>query len=250
MNLHDAAGLLGVHYQTAYRWVRDGSLSATKHHGSGYEITEAEVDRFARARSTPEAPPERMRVRNWNPYVDRLLDALLRGDELAARSLVEHLAAGSVSILEICEHVLAPCLAEIGERWHHGSVTVAVEHRATAICDRILARISTHPTGRPRGTVVVTTPAGDRHAMPSAMAALVLREDRWKVHHLGADVPDADVISLVVDVDADLVVISVTNNDVAANAADLIDKLTAAGRRTLLGKPGDSLASLVELART
>ena len=68
MNLKTAARRIGVHYQTAYRWVRSGELVAVKV-GAGYEISEAALERFqargrdgagagdARARSTAGSTP-------------------------------------------------------------------------------------------------------------------------------------------------------------------------------------------------
>ena len=50
MNLKEAARRLGVHYQTAYRWVRSGELVAVRI-GSRYEISDAAIGRF-RARRT------------------------------------------------------------------------------------------------------------------------------------------------------------------------------------------------------
>ena len=58
MNLKTAARRLGVHYQTAYRWVRSGQLVAVKV-GSGYEISEAALDRFLARRAAAERVPER-----------------------------------------------------------------------------------------------------------------------------------------------------------------------------------------------
>jgi excisionase family DNA binding protein len=42
MDLREAAGALGVHYQTAYGWVRQGVLPARKV-GRGYEVSEADA---------------------------------------------------------------------------------------------------------------------------------------------------------------------------------------------------------------
>ena len=42
MQLRQAADALGVHYQTAYLWVRQGSLPARKR-GRGYEVDDADV---------------------------------------------------------------------------------------------------------------------------------------------------------------------------------------------------------------
>ena len=57
MNLKTAALRLGVHYQTAYRWVRSGQLVAVKV-GAGYEISEAAVARLQAQRAATERMPE------------------------------------------------------------------------------------------------------------------------------------------------------------------------------------------------
>src|ERR1700690_3975164 len=57
MNLKTAALRLGVHYQTAYRWVRSGQLVAVKV-GAGYEISEAAVALLQAQRAATERMPE------------------------------------------------------------------------------------------------------------------------------------------------------------------------------------------------
>src|SRR6185295_4175556 len=55
MNLKEAARRLGVHYQTAYRWVRSGELVAVRI-GARYEISDAAIERLRaqrRALATP-----------------------------------------------------------------------------------------------------------------------------------------------------------------------------------------------------
>ena len=56
VNLKTAARRLGVHYQTAYRWVRSGELVAVKV-GAGYEISEAALERFQAQRAAMERVP-------------------------------------------------------------------------------------------------------------------------------------------------------------------------------------------------
>lgn len=249
LNLQEAATELGVHYQTAYRWVREGALSATKAPGRGYEISQDEVARFLERRLVPTSPPERLHVRDWPHQVQRLLAALVDGDERTAFAQIDRLVAGSVSVLDLCDHLVAPVLREIGERWHDGTLSIAHEHRATAICDRLLARIAISPRGRPRGTAVIVMPEGDIHAMASTMANLVLREDRWKTHHLGAGLPAVDVITMVNIVDADLVVITTAYPDAEPASRKLEQRLVSLGRTVLTGAPGMTLHQLVEQAR-
>lgn len=248
VDLTEAATRLGVHYQTAYKWVRDGSLSAIKR-GSSYEISEAEVERFLTARRTPTPPPRTTVVRDWDLHRNRLYAVLSEGDELGARSLVDRLRDGGIEPLILMEDLFAPVLSRIGEDWALGRISVAAEHRASAICERLLARAAVHPRGRPRGVAIVATPPGDEHSLPASMATIALRADRWQVHHLGTQVPINDLVDLTTAVSATLVVLSVTNPVAAAAGEAARVALEPTGARVLVGQPGQTLRSLVETAR-
>jgi MerR family transcriptional regulator, light-induced transcriptional regulator len=257
MNLQEAADRLGVHYQTAYRWVREGRLTAIKVRSS-YEVTEEELSTFVSQRSLPSGPPERVTVRNWEHHQARLNETLIDGDELESRAIVDRLAELHVPLIELCECLLGPAIRQVGEAWHRGDVSISVEHRATAIVERVLARVSTNPRGRPRGTAVVVAAPGDMHSLPGAMAALVLRDDRWKVHHLGSNLPVHEIVDFSKSVEAELVVLSMTfqheydENGPYEGLHDvrgLVRLLESNGHRVMLGGPGKSLTDLVEQAR-
>ncbi len=83
MQLRDAAETLGVHYQTAYGWVRQGTLPARK--------TPQRLRGQRRRRAGPGArraagaePPQEVRVKDWAAQADRLYAALVAGDETRA----------------------------------------------------------------------------------------------------------------------------------------------------------------------
>ncbi len=249
MDLQSAADRLGVHYQTAYRWVRNGSLQAVKI-GSSYAISEGELTRFMAERARPAPPPRTTAVRSWPAQQARLHALLVQGDELAVRLLVDRLQEGGVEPLVLCEELFAPVLAQVGDEWSEGRISVAVEHRLSAICERALARIAVHPRGRPRGVAVVCTPPGEEHSLPAAMAAVCLRSDRWQVHHLGTQVPAADVVALLRAVKADLLVLSLCHpqSEVAVDAT--VAAAAEAGVRVLVGRPGQTLRQLLQLARS
>lgn len=249
VDLQTAADRLGVHYQTAYRWVRDGSLRAVKR-GSVYEIDDTELERFQQARSSPSPPPRQATVRSWSHQVDRLYALLLEGDELGARQLVDRLHEGGIEPLVVCESLFGPTLARLGDSWACGTISVAQEHRAAEICERLVARIAVHPRGRPRGVAVVGTHVGEEHSLPAAMAALVLRADRWQVHHLGTQVPTPDLVDLVRMVSADLVVLSPTNPSTITDARRVAEEVRAGTEaHVLVGSPGSTLGELVARAR-
>ncbi len=249
MQLRDAANTLGVHYQTAYGWVRQGVLPARKT-PRGYEVSESDVNALAARRASGAEPPREVRVRDWEAQADRLYAALVAGDETQARHDFGRLAAG-VPLAELCDRVLAPALRRLGAAWAAGEQSIAAEHRATAICERLIAARARQPKGRPRGIAVTATPPGERHALPGLMAAACLREDHWQVHHLAADLPTAEVLGLAAETGAGLVVLSSATAEgtrlAQREARDIRERLP--GVRVLVGRPGDTLRSLRELAR-
>ena len=118
MQLREAAEVLGVHYQTAYAWVRQGVLPARKT-GRGYEVSEGDVNALAARRASGTTPRSDIRVRDWTAQADRLYAAIRSGDETLARHIFDRLARG-VPLTELCERVIAPALYRIGEDWAAG----------------------------------------------------------------------------------------------------------------------------------
>ena len=109
LDLSEAARELGVHYQTAYRWVREGALRAVKV-GKSYRVQRRDLDQFVQRRESGTAPRP-IHVRNWGRQIDRLHEALHRNDERLASDQVDRLAKGGVSPVELCDDLLAPYCA-------------------------------------------------------------------------------------------------------------------------------------------
>jgi MerR family transcriptional regulator, light-induced transcriptional regulator len=250
MQLSEAAEALGVHYQTAYGWVRQGTLPARKL-PRGYEVSEGAVrDLLARRAAGAEPPPE-VRVRDWDAQAGRLYAALLAGDEAQARQVFGRLTGGGVPLAELCDLVIAPALRRIGAEWAAGELSIAAEHQATAICERLIAANFRPPQGRPRGVAVAATPPGERHGLAALMAAACLCEDRWQVHHLATDLPVDEVIRFAADTGASLIVLSPVTVAAARlavrEARQIRERLPHV--RVLIGRPGDTLVRLRDLAR-
>src|SRR6201996_533066 len=249
MQLRDAAEMLGVHYQTAYAWVRQGVLPARKT-GRGYEVSESDVSALAARRASGTAPRPNIRVRDWVAQADRLHAAIMSGDETMARHVCDRLARG-VPLTDLCERIIAPALQRVGDDWASGAVSIGAEHRASAICERLIAVRAHQPQGRPRGIAVVSTPAGERHGLPALMAAACLREDRWLVHHLATDLPASETAGLAQMTSADLVVLSAATTESAALASQAAQEITerVPGVQVLAGGPGRTLSQLLALGR-
>lgn len=247
LELRDAAAELGVHYQTAYRWVRNGQLPATMVSGK-YSVSRSDLEAFARRRkrATPVTVPT---TRRLDTQADRMHVALRAGDDLTARQIARRLADEGTPIQDLITQVLSPPLRAIGQAWRDGEVPIWVEHRASAIVERILGELTPTPRGRRRGTVMVAAVAGDLHALPTAMAAAVLRADNWRVEHLGANMPPADIVEFCRSHQIDVAVLSVTNAEVEDVVREVTAALGESGTPVVVGGPGRTLDDLLAEVR-
>lgn len=248
IDLQTAARRLGVHYQTAYRWVRSGELRATMVMGS-YRLAPDVVARFAARRARPVRPRTQRPRTGLELLSQRMYGHLVAGEERHADRLIGGLVEDGVPVTAIAQDVLVPALRDIGEEWRAGRLEIATEHRASAIAERILAGHYPNPRGRRRGTAAVAALSGDRHALPTTLAAICLREDNWVVHHLGADLPADELTRFCRRQPVDLVVLTVTVSELRAAATRTAEQLHGLGLRALVGGPGRGLDELQRLAR-
>lgn len=230
ISLTDAAERLGVHYMTAYRYVRTGRLPATKV-GAEWRVSVADIDAMRTGESgaagvggPPAAGPGKGRRRRHDYHL-RLEDRLLVGDEAGAWTIIENALTAGVDPEEVYLEVLAPAMARIGDDWAAGKVSISEEHRASVVMLRLIGRLGPRFSrrGRKRGTVVVGAPPGDHHGVPLALAADLLRGAGFTVIDLGADTPAGSFVDAGRTADRLIGVgISATNNDNAEAIAEAI----------------------------
>ena len=245
VSIEEAADRLGVHYMTVYRYVRIGRLAAERQQGR-WRIRVADLQKIA-APPAVTAPPGRRnsaRRRGNDPWARRaagLGDRLLAGDAAGAWAIIESaLMSGTPSDVHL--RVLAPCLEQIGTEWEKGRISVAEEHRATAVALGIVGRLGPlfGRRGRRRpGVVLLAGAEGDPHAIPLAMVADHMRAEGFDVIHLGADVPVHTLVSMAVA--ADLIAVGISASTAAGlkNAARAVRMLhrRLPGIPVLLGGP-------------
>jgi excisionase family DNA binding protein len=232
LTLHQAAHRLGVHYMTAYRYVRLGLLAAHKEGGT-WRVSPADLDAFIERATAPPVPGEDLAGgRRRAPWARRLEDRLLAGDAAGAWGVIEASMAAGTELEDVYLDVLTPAMWSIGTRWESGDIDVADEHRATAIAMRLIGRLGPRfaRRGRSRGTVMLANPQGERHAMGLAVVGDLLRAAGFQVSELGADVPHESLARAAQSVD-DLVAVglSISTEDHVAEAEAAIAELRAGG---------------------
>lgn len=234
LTLQEAAEALGVHYMTAYRYVRLGLLDATKV-GSVWQVPGAEVARLLEERGGDGGSRAGGRGAPA-PWAARLEARLRAGDERGSWGVVEAALSAGAEPAEVYLDLLVPALRGIGDAWEAGEIDVGVEHRASVIVMRLIGRLGPrfNRRGQTRGTVVLGAAPGDTHGLPTALLGDLVRSAGFAVLDLGADVPVDAFVRAAEDAERLVAVgIAVTTrgNDVAVRT------LTSALRRALPDVP-------------
>ncbi len=133
LSVREAAERLGVHYMTAYGYVRTGRLDARRE-GAQWRIRRQAVDRLL-------APPSRISRRPVAVLPERLAARLVASDERGAWTIIERALISGREPADIHLDVIAPALEWIGRQWRTGHLDINDEHSATTVAQRIVARL-------------------------------------------------------------------------------------------------------------
>jgi len=186
MTLQEAADRLGVHYMTAYRYIRQGRLPATRE-GPEWRILPADVHAFRRS---PAASTRRGTAR-VKADAEALERRMLAGDGPGAWWLVRSHLEGGLDPAGVLTELVVPALHSVGARWAIGDLSVADEHRATAVAQRVVGHLGLQfgRRGKSRGAIALAAPSGDLHTLPVAIVADLLRWRAFEVLELGGNTP-------------------------------------------------------------
>jgi excisionase family DNA binding protein len=179
LNLKQVARELGVHYMTAYRYVRQGQLPAWRA-GSVWMVERGDLDDF-RAAGAP-APT----ARGEAPHVERLARHLAAGDEVAAWTVVRQALAGGLDLADAHLDLLLGARREAhAEAAGFGGALVE------PVVVRLVGRLGPAAArpGRARGVVAVVDPLGRRRDPAGAIVANLLRHRGWRVLEVLGDAP-------------------------------------------------------------
>jgi methylmalonyl-CoA mutase cobalamin-binding subunit len=106
----------------------------------------------------------------------------------------------------------APLLRRMGEERRAGRLTLAQEHLATAIIQRVLEgaiHFLVAPHDAP--SLLLTTLTGERHTIGAVLAATAAAAEGWRVTNLGPDLPAGEIASAAIAASARVVGVSVVN---------------------------------------
>jgi methanogenic corrinoid protein MtbC1 len=146
------------------------------------------------------------------------LEALRAADASGAYRVATGALRQGMATPELYQRVIAPAMHQIGELWERGAITVADEHMATALTNRILAALRPPPgevAGPRPARALLAAVEGEQHALGLRMAADLLEDAGYDAIYLGPDVPTAALLQAVESLSPDLVAITATMETLA-----------------------------------
>lgn len=193
------ADALGVSVASLKRWCDSGLLPFIRTPGGHRRLPVNGVMQFIRRFGHEVVWPEVLGLPVALPRKNGSLggmrlpmrDALESGDESEARRLALGLYLDGHAGHEVCDQVLAPAFALLGERWAHGELEIYEERRATEVCARVLAQLrAAMPEPPPTAPLAIgATLNGDPYTLPTLMVDLALHEAGWRAQSLGCGNP-------------------------------------------------------------
>ena len=143
----------------------------------------------------------------------RLLQELVSTLHPLDRVTFEKRLNGAVAVVpfdEALHGILLPLQEQVGQLWHEGHVSIAVEHYVTSqIQQKIFSAMNQLPVAEFGATVVVACPPGEDHDIAALAVAYHCRVRGCRVYYLGANVPIDALVKLCSDVKPDLTILSV-----------------------------------------
>lgn len=235
------ARAIGVSESSVKRWCDQGLLETGRTAGGHRRLSLPEALEFLRARQFTVVDPTVLGLpaacgqgeRTAERARQRLLEAIIDGDDERSRQVLFDLYLAGRSILELCDSLLTPVLHEIGDRWDCGSLEVYQERRACEVVIRILHELRRLTPEPPESAPIAIGGTGpdDFYSVPTTMVELILRAGGWRASSLGSGLPFVTLVQALEHVRPQLFWLSVTHLGSADRFAEGFTRLSAAAAK-------------------
>ncbi len=129
------------------------------------------------------------RTESENGNLAPLIRAIEAFDAAAANEEIGRLAA-LLPAADLVTLVALPLMRVVGERWHHGTMTIAHEHMASAILRNLFGSLlRLYKPLEPVAKIVLATPSGEHHEFGILVAAMLAAPLGLDPIYLGANLP-------------------------------------------------------------
>ena len=166
--------------------------------------------------------------------LERLRAAVVAGDEIKVKEIVQETFKENVDPLEALEKSLIPGIREVGEKFERMEIFLtSMMLSADAMKAGMGLLLPRIPKDRIpiRGTVVAGTVKGDIHEIGKNLLAALLTVNGFDVHDIGCDAQASIFVRKSEEVNADIIAASALMTTTLPGQKDILDYLNSIGKR-------------------
>jgi methanogenic corrinoid protein MtbC1 len=140
------------------------------------------------------------------------LTALLKGDRQACARIVQSLIDSDIEIKVLYRELFEKTLYEVGHLWETNKISVAREHLATAITERLMSMAYPYlfrkkPISK---KVIISCAVNEYHQIGGKMVADIFEMNGWDSYFLGTRTPTGQMLSFIEAIQPDLLGLSLS----------------------------------------
>jgi DNA-binding transcriptional MerR regulator/methylmalonyl-CoA mutase cobalamin-binding subunit len=144
------------------------------------------------------------------PAIDRALAALATHDVDSLRDEVRR-ALATLGPLRFLVDYATPLALRVGELWEAGALSIHAEHLTTELLStQLRGLLIGYETQRGRPRVLLTTLPGEQHGLALEVVAVYLALQQAAPRLLGVSTPVEEIVAAAVELDVDVVGVSVS----------------------------------------
>lgn len=160
--------------------------------------------------------------------VKKFARAACAANEAECTQIVDSLLRVQEEPETIYEQLFAESMGMVGEWWMVEAIDEGQEHLASAIVERLMARVSHFsavPGPTSPNTALVGCCAGNWHSIGARMVADVMRMAGWRVMYLGANVPTEAFVKAAQEHSPEMVMVSCATAESLPDCIELVARL-------------------------
>lgn len=160
---------------------------------------------------------------------------------------------GAVAVIpfeEAVQRILLPLQRRIGELWHEGRLSTAIEHYVTKLIQqKLFSVMSQLPVNEFGPRVVIACPEGETHEIGAQAVAYIAATRGCHVYYLGPNLPMSDLTAFCEKISPDLVLLSLTEAKSEAALLQQLKELEQLATRWPLAVGGQGAHAFGDLLR-
>ena len=191
-------------------------------------------------------------VEEQKPH-ERLLDDLAGSLDPLDKAGFERRLNGAVAVIpfeEAVHRILLPLQRRVGELWHEGRLSIAVEHYVTKIIQQKLFSVMNQlPVNEFGPRILIACPEGETHEIGAQAVAYIAAARGCHVYYLGPDLPSSDLVTFCETIKPDLVLLSLTDIKPEAVVLQQLKELESLAARWSVAAGGQGARAIEDRLR-